>query len=449
MEKIRKKRRIHLNTPEIVALGFATVILIGAILLNLPFASKSGESIGFVNSLFTAASAVAVTGLVVVDTATHWTTFGHVVILVLIQIGGLGFITMGTLFFLILGRRINFRRRVVMQEALNKITVGGVVRLAKYILIMTFMVEGIGAIILATRFIPIYGLGKGIWFSIFHSISAFCNAGFDLIGNFQSLTPFVSDPIITITVALLIIIGGLGFVVIFELLEKKNLRKLSVHSKIALSMTGFLLLLGYIIVMALEYNNPGTMGDLSVGGKFLSGFFHSVTPRTAGFNTLPMDQLAMGTVVMTMLFMFIGAGSAGTAGGVKVTTVGVVIATIVSTLRGRKETESFKRNLPRDLVNKSLAIISIAMAWVIIVTFVLSITEDADFMSILFEVISAFGTVGLSLGITTQLSVVGKLVITITMFVGRIGPLTLFMALAQRHQMPATISYPDEEIMIG
>jgi trk system potassium uptake protein TrkH len=449
MFKIRNRFFKKLNTAEILAIGFLAVILIGAVLLSLPVASKSGESVGFVNALFTAASAVAVTGLVVVDTLTHWTTFGHVVILVLIQIGGLGFITMGTLFALILGRKINFRQRVVMQEAMNKITVNGVVKLAKYILIMTVLVEGVGAIILSTRLIPIYGVGKGIWLSVFHSVSAFCNAGFDLIGNFQSLTPFVTDYVVTITIALLIIIGGLGFVVIFELMDKKNLKKLSLHTKMALLMTLVLLVSGYIIVMVLEYNNPGTMGNLSVGEKFLSGFFHSVTPRTAGFNTLPMDKLAMGTIVMTMLFMFIGAGSAGTAGGVKVTTVGVLIAAIASILKGRKETEAFKRTLPRDLVNKALTIIGLAIVWVVAVTFILSITEDATFMEILFEVISAFGTVGLSLGITTELSVVGKLIITITMFTGRIGPLTLVMALAQRHQSTTILSYPDENVMIG
>jgi trk system potassium uptake protein TrkH len=456
MDKLRK---IHLNTAEILALGFALVILIGAILLNLPFASKSGDSIGFVNALFTAASAVAVTGLVVVDTLTHWTMFGHIVILILIQIGGLGIIVMGTLFALVLGRRINFRQRVVMQEAMNKITVNGVVKLAKYVLIFTFIIEGIGALLLSTRLIPIYGWGQGIWLSVFHSVSAFCNAGFDLIGNFQSLTPFVSDPIVTLTVAGLIIIGGLGFVVIFELMERKNFRKLSLHTKFVLAMTGGLLLIGYVLIMVLEFNNPGTMGDLSLGGKLLSGFFHSVTPRTAGFNTLPMDKLMMGTIVMTMVFMFIGAGSAGTAGGVKVTTVGVLVAAIASTLKGRKETESFQRKLPRDLVNKSLAIIGLAITWVIVVAFVLSATEpqymleqfgyNVSFQEILFEVVSAFGTVGLSLGITTQLSVVGKLVLTITMFMGRIGPLTLFMALAQRRQTTAAIQYPDEEIMIG
>ena len=441
--------RIKLNTAETLVLGFASVILIGALLLTLPIASQDGNSVGFINALFTASSAVAVTGLVVVDTLTHWTTFGQVVILILIQIGGLGIILMGTLFALILGRRINFRQRIVMQEAMNKITVNGVVKLAKYVLIFTFAIEGIGALILSTRFIPIYGVGKGIWYSVFHSISAFCNAGFDLIGNFQSLTPFVEDPIITITIALLIIIGGLGFVVIFELLEFKQMKKLSLHTKLTLLMTAVLLIGGYIIVMALEYNNPNTMANLSFGGKLLSGFFHSVTPRTAGFNTLPMDQLMPGTLVMTMIFMFMGAGSAGTAGGVKVTTVGVLIAAVVSTLKGRKDTEAFKRKLPLDLVRKSLAIIGIAITWVLLVTFILTITEDASFMEILFEVVSAFGTVGLSLGITGDLSTIGKIVISITMFLGRIGPITLFMSLAQRRQVVSNIQYPDEEIMIG
>jgi trk system potassium uptake protein TrkH len=449
MNFLKKIRLLKLNTPEILAIGFAGVILIGAFLLNLPFASKSGDSIGFVNALFTAASAVAVTGLVVVDTLTHWTTFGHVVILILIQIGGLGIIIMGTLFALVLGRKINFRQRVIIQEAMNKITRNGVVKLAKYVLILTFVVEGIGAIILSTRFIPLYGWGTGIWYSVFHSISAFCNAGFDLIGNFQSLTPFVEDPIISMTVALLVIIGGLGFVVIFELLERRRFSKFSLHTKLALTMTFSLLAIGFIIVMVLEYNNPNTMANLTFGGKLLSGFFHSVTPRTAGFNTLPMDQLMTGTLVMTIVFMFIGAGSAGTAGGVKVTTVGLLIAAIVSTLKGNKDKQAFKRKLPQSLVDKAFALIGLAILWVILVTFILTITENSDFMTILFEVVSAFGTVGLSLGITTQLSVVGKIVLTITMFIGRIGPLTLFMALAQRRQLVSSISYPDEEIMIG
>lgn len=449
MKLFKKVRDLKLKTAEMLVLGFAGLVLIGSLLLSLPIASQDGMSVGFVNALFTAASAVCVTGLVVVDTLTHWTTFGHVVILILIQIGGLGFITMGTLFALLIGRKINFRQRVIMTEAMNKLSVSGVVRLAKYVLIMTFVIEGIGAFLLAFRFIPLYGLSTGIWYSIFHSVSAFCNAGFDLIGNFQSLTPFVSDPLVSLVVITLIILGGIGFVVLLEILDKKQFKKLSLHSKIALSMTGMLLISGFVIVMALEFNNSNTMGQLSTGSKFLSGLFAAVTPRTAGFNTLPMDQLMVGTLVMTIVFMFIGGSSAGTAGGVKVTTVGVLIATIGSVLKGKEDTETFKRKLPRELVNKALTIIGLSITLVILVTFILSITEQATFIEIFFEAVSAFGTVGLSMGITTSLSTIGKIVITLTMFFGRVGPLTVFMALAERHQASSAIAYPDEEIMIG
>jgi trk system potassium uptake protein TrkH len=450
MAIIDKIKGIRLKPSEILVLGFATLIFIGSLLLNLPIASKSGESVGYINALFTAASAVAVTGLVVVDTLTHWTTFGHVIIIILIQIGGLGFITMGTLFAFLLGRKISLRERMVMQEALNKITVAGVVKLAKYVLIMTFIIEGIGAAILATRFIPIYGYGKGIWYSVFHAISAFCNAGFDLIGNFQSLTPFVNDVVVSFVVMILIILGGIGFVVILEVLDKKRFKLLSLHSKLAITMTAALLLIGFVMVMGLEYNNPNTMGDLPWYGKITSGLFHSVTPRTAGFNTLPMNLLMTGTLFMTIVFMFIGGSSAGTAGGVKVTTVGLVLATIGSVLKGKDETEAFDRTIPRDLINKALTILGLSIGLVLLVTTILSITEDATFLEILFESVSAFGTVGLSMGITTKLSTVGRLVITFTMFFGRVGPLTVFMALGERRQKPqSTVSYPNERVVIG
>lgn len=449
MDILKRLREVKLHTAELLVLGFAALIIVGSILLVLPFASKSGESVGYINALFTAASAVCVTGLVVVDTMSHWTTFGHIVILILIQIGGLGFIVMGTMFALLIGRKINFRQRVIMKESMNKISVSGVVRLAKYVLIMTFSIEGVGALLLSFRFIPIYGFVKGVWYSIFHSISAFCNAGFDLIGNFQSLTPFVSDPIISLVVVTLIILGGLGFVVILEMIDKRNFKKFSLHTKITLTMTAVLLLSGFVIVMALEWNNPNTMAELSTGSKFLSGIFHAVTPRTAGFNTLPMNELLYGTLLMTIVFMFIGGSSAGTAGGAKVTTVGVLVFTITSVLRGKQDTEAFKRKIPRELVNRALTIIGLSITLVILVTFILSITESATFLEVFFEAVSAFGTVGLSMGITSSLSTVGKIVITLTMFFGRLGPLTVFMALAERRQVSSAISYPDEEIMIG
>lgn len=451
MKSNKKIDVFNLHPTQFLVLGFAAVILIGALLLNLPIASKSGESVGFINAIFTATSAVCVTGLVVVDTLTHWTLFGQVVIILLIQIGGLGFMTMGTMFALIVGKRISLRERLLMQEALNQFNVAGVVRLAKYILIMTFTIEGIGALLLSIKFIPIYGIGKGIWYSIFHAISAFCNAGFDLIGRFRSLTPFVNDPIISLVVSALIVLGGIGFVVILEVFEKRSFKKLSLHSKLAITMTWILITIGFFIILVLEFNNPDTMAGLPIKGKILSGIFHSITPRTAGFNTLPTDKLTMASIFFTIVLMFIGGSSAGTAGGIKITTAGIVIASVVAEIRGKDDTDMFGRRVPRELINRALAIISLSMGLVVIVTMFLSITEAGHtFIEIFFEVVSAFGTVGLSLGITSDLTTIGKIMISITMFFGRVGPLTVFMALAQRRQKNnGKLRYAEEKVIIG
>ncbi|QXM07350.1 TrkH family potassium uptake protein [Crassaminicella indica] len=423
----------------------------GGILLSLPIASKSGHSVGFINAIFTATSAVCVTGLVVVDTATHWTVFGQTVIILLIQIGGLGFMSMATFFALIFGKRITLRERLVMQEALNQFNIAGIVRLTKYILITTFTIEGIGAVLLSFKFIPIYGVSKGIGLSIFHAISAFCNAGFDLIGNFRSLTPFADDFLINMVISFLIITGGLGFTVIVEVLQKRKFSKFSLHTKLVLYITGILLLVGFIAVFILEYNNPETLGKLTLKGKILGAFFHSVTPRTAGFNTLPTDKLTTATIFMTMVFMFIGGSSGSTAGGVKTTTAGVIIFTIINIIKGKEDTEVFNRRIPREIINRSLAVIGIAMVLVIIVTMILSITEAGhSFMEIFFEVTSAFGTVGLSLGMTPSLSIIGKIVISLTMFAGRVGPMTIALALAKKQQKnKGLIKYPEERVIVG
>ncbi len=441
----------RLHPSQILVMGFAIVIMIGASLLNLPIASKSGESIGFVSALFTATSAVCVTGLVVVDTATHWTVFGQTVILFLIQIGGLGFMTMGTLFAFVVGKRITLKERIVMQEALNQFNISGVVRLARYALITTFTIEGIGAMLLSIRFIPMYGFWKGIGYSIFHAISAFCNAGFDLTGQFRSLTPFAEDPIINLVVITLVVLGGLGFVVILEVINKKRFSRLSLHAKMVISITLILLAIGFLSIMILEFNNPETMGKLSLKGKILSGMFHAMTPRTAGFNTLPTDQLTIASIFLTIILMFIGGSSGSTAGGIKITTVGVAIAAIVSVIKGKDDTEVFNRRLPRELVNKSLAIIGLAMGLVVFVTMLLSITEQGhSFIEIFFEAASAFGTVGLSLGITPELSTLAKIIISITMFAGRVGPLTIFLALARRKKKnKGNIRYPQEKVIVG
>jgi len=440
-----------MHPTQILVLGFLSLILIGTVLLSLPIASKSGVSVGFVNALFTATSAVCVTGLVVVDTLTHWTTFGHIVILLLIQIGGLGFMTLGTLFAFIVGKKIFLKERMLMKESLNQFSVSGVVRLTKYILIMTFIIEGIGAVLLATTFIPEYGPIKGIWYSVFHSVSAFCNAGFSIIGDFRSLTPYVNNPVVTMTVVTLVVLGGIGFVVILEVLEKKSFKKFSLHTKLALTMTAALLVIGFVVMFAMEFNNPGTMGDLPWHGKILSSIFHSVTPRTAGFNTLPLGNMTIAALFITMVFMFIGGSSAGTAGGVKVTTVGLVIAGVASEIKGKHDIEAFDKRIPLHQIIRAVAIIGLSMGVIVLVIMVLSITEkDATFLEVMFESISAFGTVGLSLGITTELSVIGKIVVAITMFFGRVGPLTIFLALAQKTQKNmGTLRYPEEKIIIG
>lgn len=446
-----KNNKLKLNPAQIMVLGFASVIFFGAILLNLPIASKNGESIGFINALFTATSAVCVTGLVVVDTGTYWSVFGKTVILILIQVGGLGFMTMATLFFFLFGKRITLRERLVMAEAFNQFNISGVVRLAQYVLIVTFTIEGIGAFLLSLKFIPIYGKTKGIAYGIFHAVSAFCNAGFDLIGDYNSMTPFVDDVLVNVVIWVLIVVGGLGFAVITDIIQKRRFNRFSLHSKLVLYISGILILVGFISIFILEYNNPETMGRLSLKGKFLAGMFHAITPRTAGFNTLAMDKMATASIFLTIVLMFIGGSSGSTAGGVKTTTAGVLLWTIISIIKGKEDTEVFQKRIPRDIVNRSLAVVGIAMTLVIFVTMILSITEpEFEFMEIFFEATSAFGTVGLSLGITPKLSAISKVVISITMFAGRVGPLTFALALARQQQKrKGLIKYPEEKVIVG
>lgn len=446
---VNKINELKMNPAQVLVLGFAALILIGATLLNLPFASTDGLSIGFVDALFTSASAVCVTGLVVVNTATHWTIFGKVVILILIQIGGLGFMTMATLVALFLGKKITLKDRLIMQEELNQFSLSGLVKLTKYIIISTFIFEGIGAVFLSFRFIKIYGLLTGIWFSIFHSISAFCNAGFDLIGN--SLVMFVTDPLINFTVGLLVIVGGLGYTVYMDISVKRSLKKLSLHSKIVLLMTSILLIFALVFVFVVEYTNPKTLGNLSLGGKLIASFFQSVIPRTAGFNTIDIASIRSATAFIIIILMFIGGSPSSTAGGIKTTTIGAIFLAILSVVKGKKDVEIFKRRIPNDIILRALAVTGIGMALVLTITILLTITEaKASFLDILFEVTSAFGTVGLSRGLTPNLSVIGRLLITITMFAGRVGPLTMAFAFAKKQKDNKGIyRYPEEKILVG
>lgn len=434
MESIKRHlfTRFKLNPPRILALGFMLLIIIGALLLNLPIASQNGESIGFINALFTSASAVCVTGLVVVNTATHWTLFGQTVIILLIQMGGLGIMTMATIVAMISGRKISLKERLVIKEQLNQETLSGLVKLTKYVIYLTFFIEGIGALFLSIKFIPQFGLIKGIWFSVFHAVSAFCNAGFDITGN--SLMDYNNSVLVMLTVASLIVLGGIGFGVILDVVRNRKWRKLSLHSKLAISFTVFLIFFGTIIFYILESNNPLTMQEFTFKEKTLASLFASITPRTAGFNSIDVAGMNQSSTLLTIILMFIGGSPGSTAGGVKTVTMLVLIISTISIIKGERDVEVFKRRIPYETIFKSIAIIMIGIALVFFVTFILTLTEDQEFLNILFETTSAFGTVGLSRGITPELSNAGKLILTLTMYSGRVGPLTLAFAVGYKEE---------------
>lgn len=460
MIQSKSKSRFNLRPTQILVLGFLAMILVGSLLLSLPIASNDGESVGYINALFTATSAVCVTGLVVVNTLEQWSLFGKIVILILIQIGGLGFMTLATTFFIIIGRKISLKERLIIQEAFNQFTLSGMVRLTINIILGTLLVEGIGAILLAIRFIPEYG-SYGIFMAIFHSISAFCNAGFDIIGD-SSLTPYASDILINITIMVLIILGGLGFTVWLDIIKiyKKKIQnkhsigrafqKFTLHTKIVLLLTAMLIIIGFVFFFVVEFNNPNTLGKLPIHEKIIAALFQGVTPRTAGFNTMPLSDMTFASKFMTIILMFIGGSPAGTAGGVKTVTVGVIILTVRSVIKGKERTEVFNRTIPDDIIKRALAVISISFAVTVGVTMLLTLTEIGhSFMDIFFESVSAFATVGLTLGITTELTTIGKIIIAITMFIGRVGPVTMVVALSTRGKNKAMIKEAEERVMVG
>lgn len=443
---IKRINQIYLNPPLFLTLGFGIMIFIGACLLNLPIMSKSGESVGFINALFTAASASCVTGLVVVNTGEYWNFAGQLVIIFLIQVGGLGIMTLATLFPIILRRRIGLTSRQIIREQLNVETMSGMVKLLKYVIFFTLTVECIGAILMSTVFIPKYGLKTGIWYSIFHAISAFCNAGFDVLGT--SIVPFKNNFIINITIMLLIIIGGLGFQVTSELYNKKSLKNLSVHAKLVLVMSCLLIFGGGLGFMLLEFSNMSTIGDQNTYGKMIQSLFQSVVARTAGFNSVDLSKIRDSSVFLLIMLMFIGGSPGSTAGGLKTTTFGVLFSSMISAIRGEENSVIFKKAVPKSIILKSLAIVMISMLLVILISFTLTITEEFEFLDILYEVVSAYATVGVTRGITSDLSNIGKLIITLTMYIGRIGPLTMAFAFGKKKRA-SKIEYPDANISVG
>lgn len=421
-----------ISPAQIIVLGFLGIILFGAFLLMLPISSAEGESTSFIDSMFTATSAVCVTGLVVLDTGSYWSSFGKFVILSLIQVGGLGFMTITTFGAIIVGKKIGIKNRILIKESLGQEKIQGIVNLTKNIFLGTIIIELIGAVLLSTQFIPIFGIRDGIVKSIFHSISAFCNAGFDIMGNFASLTAFYSNTVINVTIMLLIIFGGLGFTVIFDCMTNRKLKRLSLHSKLALTVTAVLVVFGTIIILWLEYSNPETIGNMSMANKLKVSAFQAVSPRTAGFNTIDLAKLTDSSKFFTLILMFIGGSPASTAGGVKTTTVAVLILTMVAFVRN-KDVEAYGRRINYSIVNKAMTIIVIAFFIITLGAMFISIANpELEFMDILFEVVSAFGTVGLTLGITTKLTGISKFILILTMFAGRVGALTIVMALAGR-----------------
>ncbi len=444
------KRRRGLSPAQLIALSFALAIAVGTVLLSLPAAHAPGHSMGFLDLLFTATSAICVTGLIVVDTGTAFSPFGQVILLLLIQIGGLGILTFGTLLALASGRRIGFEQRLSLRTQISALQVGGVVRLIRNILLLTLLLELLGALPLYLRFALNQEPHKAAFSALFHSVSAFNNAGFSLFSD--SLMSFAADPTIIMTVAVLVILGGLGFIVIADVVAhyRSSRRKmLSLHSKIVLFATAILLLLSTVILLALEWRNPQTLADLPFFDKLLAGFFQAVTPRTAGFNTLDYSDLSTASLLLTMLLMFIGANPGSTAGGIKTVTFFILLGSAWSLSRGRGELTVFGRRIAFELVIRAGVIALIAMMLLGAAVTALSISDaDKSLLALAFEAVSAFGTVGLSLGITAEMSATGKIILMLLMYLGRIGPLTFALALVEQ-QARQNISYPAEEVVIG
>ncbi len=433
---------------RIIVISFLLLIATGTALLSLPFAYR-GEPIGILDTVFTATSATCVTGLIVRDTAQHWTMFGQTVLLLLIQVGGLGFMAVVSLFAFVGRRNITLKERVVMSEAFSGLAVGGIVRMMRRILLGTFLFEGIGACLLATVFIPDFGLWSGIWKSIFISVSAFCNAGFDVLGDvcgaFAGLVPYRDNLLVNLTICTLIIMGGLGFFV----WGRPRGKRMPLHSRLVLSITAILIFSGTALFYALEHNNPLTLGNLPEGEKLIAAFFQSVTTRTAGFNTISNADLSVPSKLLTMLLMFIGGSPGSTAGGVKTVTFTVAIWSAFSVLRGKSDVNMFRRRIPRELVLRALSVTAAVTCIVLIAAFLLICAGGGNNIDLAFEAFSALGTVGLGTGITPTLPYISKILLIFLMFTGRVGIMSLAVAVLLKEEKSNAVRFAEEKIMLG
>ncbi|GHI01574.1 Ktr system potassium transporter B [Neobacillus kokaensis] len=448
LKKLNQYKTIQLNPAHSLILGFMALIFIGTCLFMIPAATKDRHHLSFIDALFEATSAVCVTGLGVVDTGTTFTLFGQIILLLLVQLGGWGFMTSGILTFILLGKKIGFKQRLLLQHSMNAFSLQGIIKLVQKVIIITLLVEAIGAIFLAIRWSQEMSIGKAIYYGIFHSVSAFNNAGFGLEPD--NLSKWVGDPTVNIVITSLFIIGGIGFFVVADIFEKRNIVKFSLHTKIVLTVTLFLNVVSTLLIFVLESNNPATLGNLGTTDKWWAAYFQGVVTRTAGFNTIDIGQLTPSSLVLMVGLMFIGASSGSTGGGIKVTTFALLLLALWSVLTNKQDINVFKRRVPASQVFRALSIAVSSMIFIFIIFFSLTITEKgADVTALIFETVSAFGTVGLSTGLTGDLSPMGRILITIMMFIGRVGPLTMAFALAIRSNNASKIRYAEEKILIG
>lgn len=445
-----KKKIRNLSHVQIIALGFFLLILLGTLLLCTPFATANGEGAKFVDALFTATSASCVTGLVTLDTGTFWSPFGQGVILFLIQIGGLGVITISTLFFMLFRRRMGLRQREVMSESINSSSIGGILKLTRHILLGTLVLEGCGAVIFTLRYFLHYHfpLSKSLWLGIFHSISSFCNAGFDLNGNFSSFTAYADDPIICITIMTLVVLGGLGFFVWEDIASNKfSWKRYQLHTKIVLFTSACLILIPTILFFILEQN--ATHRDMPLSQQILTSFFDAVSPRTAGMNLTDTASLTSPSILLTCILMFVGGSPSSTAGGIKTTTLFVLLIFALSTIRKDRYVGVFGRRIPEDNVKKAFSVFMVNLTLVLTGIFLIGAFEPyLYFKSIVFEGFSAIGTVGMSMGITRDLASASKIILILLMYCGRIGSISFGSALIEK-KAPPPITAPYESITIG
>lgn len=450
---MKRKLRFSLSTTQLILLSFLLLILLGSLLLALPISAADGKAVPYVDALFTATTATCVTGLVTLPTVSAWSLFGQIVILFLIQAGGLGVITILSGLMLALHRKMKLADRLLLQDAFNLNTLSGLADFVKKVILGTLLIEGIGALLYMTVFVPDFG-ARGIWISIFNSVSAFCNAGIDIIAE-DSLCAYALNPIINTVTCLLIILGGIGYIVWWDVLRvlksgrPKKLRSLTLHSKIAISATLLLILAGALAFFVFEYDNPLTMRDYSLPQKLGASLFQSVTTRTAGFATIPQQNLTNASAITSILLMFIGGSPVGTAGGVKTVTVVILAASAICTIKNQGEVTLFHRSISRQAVSKSVAVVGTSFFIVFCSTLLLAFTTEADALDILYETVSATATVGLSRNLTPFLGTAGKLIVAATMYLGRVGPISLAIAFLTKKESNNAVKNPVEAISVG